>query len=439
MMRGWPLRLRVMASFGLVQLVVAAALAIGTWQVCGAYVTAEAEASAVAQAKVNARLVETVRQRGSVGLGELLTGLSTDAGSAVLWREAGGQWTSGGAALEPGRLPADLVDSGPRRIEVDGVSALAVAVPLGEALYVEVFPLRELERTLSVVGWLLLAGIGLSGLLAAVIGKWVARRSLRPLTALTSVAARAAAGDLRVRLPAGQDPDLARLAELFNDTAERLQQRVAADERFAGDVSHELRTPVTTMLNAVSVLRRRQAGMEPTAATAVQLLDAELLRFRQMVSDLLEISRDDRIDQALDMEPVRLADLVRAAAGPRRIEVSGDAVVQGDRRRLERAVANLINNADFHGGGVVRLGVVNGDSVARIEVDDAGPGVAAAERERIFERFARGPRSMRDGTGTGLGLSLAAGHIHRHHGRIWVEDRPGGGGARFVIELPRGG
>jgi two-component system, OmpR family, sensor histidine kinase MtrB len=104
-------------------------------------------------------------------------------------------------------------------------------------------------------------------------------------------------------------------------------------------------------------------------------------------------------------------------------------------------VANLVENAEHHGGGLVRLGVrhcaVNRDGQARIEIDDAGPGYA---REHVFERFARGATARRDTTssGAGLGLTLVTQHIHRHGGRVWVEDRPGGG-ARFVIELPAAG
>jgi two-component system, OmpR family, sensor histidine kinase MtrB len=114
--------------------------------------------------------------------------------------------------------------------------------------------------------------------------------------------------------------------------------------------------------------------------------------------------------------------------------------VVADRRRMERVIANLVDNAERHGHGLIRLGVLSSDGHARIEVDDNGPGVAAADRDRVFERFARGSPADRDATdsGVGLGLALVAEHVRRHRGRSWVEDRPGGG-ARFVVELPEAG
>jgi signal transduction histidine kinase len=111
--------------------------------------------------------------------------------------------------------------------------------------------------------------------------------------------------------------------------------------------------------------------------------------------------------------------------------------VSGDRRRVDRIVTDLCENACHHAGGPVRVGVTRCGDHARLVVDDAGPGVPVEVRERIFERFHRGEAAGDRGatTGTGLGLALVAQHVRRLRGRVWVEDRPGGG-ARFVVELP---
>ena len=108
-----------------------------------------------------------------------------------------------------------------------------------------------------------------------------------------------------------------------------------------------------------------------------------------------------------------------------------------DRRRLDQVLANLCQNATVYAGGVVRLGVRRRDGHAVVEVDDDGPGMPPEFRDQVFERFARGPHrvSNADSGGTGLGLALVSQHVHGHGGRVWVEDRPGGG-ARFVVELP---
>ena len=443
-----PLRTRVMAWFSLVTMVVAGALALATWHLSTGYMVGQREGSAIRQASANARLVEGVLRRDSIGLRELLTGLGAEVESAVLLVD-NGETITGGNRVDPRRLPTgflDLVRDGTpahQRTVLDGVPVLAVGLPMRDlgATYVEVSPLRELDRTFRFLSWILVTGTLVSGLAGALLGRWATASALRPLRELTDTAARTARGDLDVRLPPTRDPDLNQLAEAFNDTAERLQQRVARDTRFAGDVSHELRSPLTTMLNAMAVLQRRSAELPDGSRQAVELLDTDLRRFRRMVDDLLEISRGDHDDtDRSTFELVDLGTLVGAIAnrhGSLPLDLTVHPWVLADRRRLERAVANLLDNAERHGGGLVRLGVLRRDGHARIEVDDAGPGVPAADREHVFERFARGSPADRAATdsGAGLGLALVAQHVHRHDGRVWVEDRPGGG-ARFVIELP---
>ncbi|HET9142695.1 HAMP domain-containing sensor histidine kinase [Actinophytocola sp.] len=443
-----PLRTRVMAWFGLVSVLVTSLLAVLTWLLSTGYMLDQRERGATRQAQVNARLVEGALRQGSAGLGELLTGLGSDVESAVLLVDDG-QWRSSGNLVDPTRLPPALlatVQNGQaalQRTRLDGVPVLAVALPLPavSATYVEVFPLREIDRTFRFLSWMLIAATVTSGVAGALLGRWAATHSLRPLDRLTAAAAVAAGGDLSARLPETRDPDLVRLATAFNDTAERLQQRVARDARFAGDVSHELRSPLTTMLNAMAVLDRRRAELTPSARQAVELLGTDLRRFRRMVDDLLEISRADHDRDQLSLEPVDLAELAGQALGGHPAGIV-DAVdhpqVLADRRHMERVVVNLVDNAQRHGRGLVRLGVLCRDGQARLEVDDAGPGVAPADRERVFERFARGSPADRDDSdsGVGLGLALVAQHVHRHDGRAWVEDRPGGG-ARFVVELPQ--
>jgi len=306
-----------------------------------------------------------------------------------------------------------------------------------------VFPLRDLDRIFRFVSLMLLGGVLASGLLGGSIGWWASRRVLRPLTELTAAAARIAHGDLSTRLPERDDKDLGPIAAAFNETAGDLQERVARDARFASDVSHELRSPVTTMAAAMEVLVRRRDEASPAARHAIDLLDADLRRFRRLVGDLLEISRVDQGAFRLSAERLDLAELARyvvarSSAGDRAVPVEAPRPVPvlGDRRRLEQVVSNLVDNAEGHGRGLVRVAVCQADRVARLEVDDAGPGVPVEERERIFERFARvSDRDRRiEDTGSGLGLALVAQHVRLHSGRVWVTDRPGGG-ARFVVEL----
>jgi two-component system sensor histidine kinase MtrB len=308
---------------------------------------------------------------------------------------------------------------------------------------VELFQLVQLDRTFRFLSGLLIAGTVLSGLIGVGLGSWASRRALRPLTELTAAASRIAGGDLKARLPDQADPDLGPLANTFNSTADALEQRVLRDARFAGDVSHELRSPLTTMVNAAAVLRRRQAELPGTAGKALSLLTSEVDRFARMVVDLMEISRADQDADREDFEPLDVGALVRGAASLRLgadVEIVAEPpspLVLGDRRRLDRVIGNLIENAEHHAGGAVRLAVLHHRGNVRLEVDDAGPGVPSDMRTQVFERFTRGTRAGSRGadTGSGLGLALVAEHVRRHHGRVWVEDRPGGG-ARFIVELP---
>lgn len=441
------LRWRVALAFGLGALLFTGVFATVTWNLASDYMLHQRETSAALQADLNVRLVDASLQSGSEGLDDLLTGLSTDSESTVLLRRPEG-WITSGRQVVPERLPAalrDLARAGVpalQRLMVDRVPVLAVTHPVASAgtAYVELFPLSQLDRTFRFLSTVLAAGVALSALLGVGLGAWASRRALRPLTELTVAASRVAGGDLRARLPEQGDPDLAPLAATFNRTAEALENRVRRDARFAADVSHELRSPLTTMANAAEVLARRRAEISGVSGRALDLLLGEIGRFQQMVVDLLEISseRDDGPSESVD-----LGDLVEHVIGVRssvrRVVERDDPapIVQGDRRRLHRVVANLLDNADRYGGGPVRVAVLRHGDRARVEVDDAGPGVAEPHREMVFERFARGAEAGRRGGdgGSGLGLALVAQHVRYHSGAVWVEDRPGGG-ARFVVELP---
>jgi signal transduction histidine kinase len=432
-------------AFGLVTTAVAGLLSFATWQLASSYMLEQRERGATNQAVVDARLVADSLQRRSGDLSTLLVGLTGEPETSVLLR-TNGRWTTAGRQVDVDEVPAALLAGAParQRLRVDGAPVLAVALPVGPTgdLFVRLAPLTELDRTLRFVSAVLVAGTVLAGLLGVLLGWWTARRALLPLTELTDAAGRMAEGDLTARLPVRHEADLAPLAARFNATAEALEVRVQHDARFAGDVSHELRTPLTTMINAGEVLRRRRDDLPDTARRAVDLLTADVRRFHRMVEDLLEISRGIQAPDRHDVEPVDLSVVVENAPASLVddgvLELERPApLVSADRRRLDRVLANLCENARHHGGGVVRLGVRRRDRWAVIEVDDAGPGVPVELRDRIFERFTRGSRGGRDGPdtgGTGLGLALVAQHVHGHGGRVWVEDRPGGG-ARFVVAL----
>ena len=447
------LRSRVTVAFALGALVLSAGLALITYELARAYLVRQREASVLRQAYVNARLVRAGLRAPSPDLPEILSSLEAprDSSPVVLHK---GNWFAASLAVGPDALPPALremvVDEGrPARqnFRLDAVPRLAVGVPIPavDAAYFETFSLETLERTLEILRSSLAAAAVVTTLVGVGIGRWASSLVLQPVAAAARAAAEVADGHLDVRVETGADPDLATLADSFNQMTDALRHRLERDARFASAVSHELRSPLMTLTASVEVLSARRAELGPRAVAALDLLESDLGRFRRLVEDLLEISRIDVGAGQLVAEDVRLVELLRQAvahSGREGLPVEAgpgaeDLVVRVEKRRLERVVTNLLDNADTHGEGALRICVEGSPEGACFAVEDAGPGVDADEREHIFERFARGRSAGRRGSdeGTGLGLSLVAEHVRLHDGRVWVEERQGGG-ARFVVELP---
>ncbi len=442
---------RAAIGFGLMALTLALVLAGSSWFLVSSYVNRHQETVAVAQTSGDALILELKLRAGSRPTTQMVDSLggSQDTAAVLVYR---GQAYSSTAAkaigLPPGMVarvdPAATAE--PTRVRsvrqtVGGQHFLVVAAPLqgARSLLLELHPLLDLDRTLEALKTVLIVSVLGAGIIGLTGGRVASRRMLRPLTEVTAAAGSIAHGDLSARIRTDGGPDLAALAHSFNRTAAALERRVHADTRFAGDVSHELRTPLTTMINSIALIQNRRAELPGEMVEPIDLLTDELQRFRRLVVDLLEISRADA-GRGDHREPVVVADLVRratesAARNPVSLVASGaeTLVVQGDKRRLERVVTNLVENADAHGGGcdTVRVERVNG--CVRILVEDRGPGVDPAQRERVFDRFARDGSTLEPGVG--LGLAIVAMHVHWHQGEVWVEGRPGGG-ARFVVELP---
>lgn len=450
------LRARVTAAFALSALLASVILAVVTYALVRSSVLHSEQTAALRQTFVNASYLRGTLRATRSDVAQLLGSLGAAGGSSsVLYYR--GQWYA--SSLEVGRnnLPPTLRGAvlrhraAEQQFVLTGRPRLAIGVPVTEvgADYFEVFDLTSLDHTLSVLALSLAAGAAATTLAGAVAGRWASRRALTPLAETARVAAEISEGRLETRLTAGGDADLAGLASSFNSMVDALQGRIQRDARFASNVAHELRSPLTTLSTTLGVLESRRGELSPRGQQALDLLGAEVRQFERLVQDLLEISRYEAgvVDQAL--EPVRLDELVghamameRAKDVPLVVEPGADNLsVLGDKRRLERVVANLLGNARSHGDGAVEVRVQRRGDRARLVIDDAGPGIRPEDRARVFERFSRGQLARRrlGGTevGLGLGLSLVAEHVALHHGMVWVEDRPGGG-ARFVVELPMG-
>lgn len=307
-----------------------------------------------------------------------------------------------------------------------------------------------IAETLGSVRASLILATVITVLVGLMLGIVSSERVVRPLAGAADAARAIAEGRLDTRLEPTDDPDLNTLTDSFNDMVARLQDRVERDARFASDVSHELRSPLMTLAASVEVMVSRRDELPERGQAALDLLVADVARFSGLVEDLLEISRYDAGAVRLTRDELQIGELVQqavlASSMPRSVihldERCRTTRIQGDRRRLARVVANLIDNARTHGGGTATVHVLPADDSAGhvwIAVEDSGEGVSDGDSERIFERFSRGAGASKRGTseGAGLGLALVREHVRLHGGRVWVESRRDAiTGARFVVELP---
>ena len=444
-MRTLGLRGRVILGFAAGALLLSVTVTLVTDVVSARYLVDQRERAASRQAVVNGLFVESRLTRdgadpsGALGAVRLGTGAE-----AVLVGPDASASTAIGLGAED--LPAELVtvtEAGQpsvQRYGSGGTPVVAVGVPLqGGYSYYEVTELENLDTTLQTIIWAGVAAALLTSLLGAALGWWAASRVLRPLNDVAQAATKLAAGDLEARAPTTTDPDLTAISSSFNAMAETLATRIQRDAQFAADVSHELRSPLTTMTASASVLEARRAQLPDVAREAVDLLVVDIARFAELLEDLLDLARDH---EPLDLESQPVVDLADLASieleGRQQMLVRrGDTRVRADSRRLSRAIANLVQNADAHGGGVELVTVERVGDAVRLSVSDAGPGVPPEDREAVFERFSRGTStpSRASSGGTGLGLALVRDHVLAHGGACWYEDAVNGG-ACFVVEIP---
>lgn len=459
--RHLSLRTRVMSMFGIGALVLSAFLAAVAYTFTRSSLVNQRDKAGISLAYGHAQVAQNELGTANPSAEPAVDRLRSIGVTAFAIHHRG-KWSTSSALYTPAGIPSELqqrvlVEATAARMitDIDGAPVLIIGIPLpltGGA-YFEFVSLDDAASALdSVTLSLVFAGF-ITTLAGALIGSLAASRSVRPLAQAAQAAKAIAGGRLDTRLETTEDPDLRVLANAFNDMATALQARLERDARFTSDVSHELRSPLMTLAASVEVMNARRSEMPERAQAALDLLVADVTRFSGLVEDLLEISRFDAGAIRLNLEELLVAEFVRQAVAvssmpATRVTVTprGERMaIRGDRRRLARVVANLIDNARLHGGGTATISVTEPDGEGEplahvwIVVEDLGTGVPPEERALVFERFARGAvagrRSSSDGAG--LGLALVDEHVRLHGGRVWVEDRADGeSGARFVLELP---
>ncbi len=359
-------------------------------------------------------------------------------------------------ALSLGSSPPELavaegsLKSSMRTISADTgedyrIAALPVPGETGTALLIAQ-SMQAQEKVLSKLGVVLLVFGALGVLVAGVAGWAVASNGLRPVRRLTLSAERIARTEDLTPLPIEGDDEIARLAAAFNQMLTSLAASRDRQRQLVADAGHELRTPLTSLRTNLDLLSQAEGapgadgpGLGPELRRELlEDVHAQIGELTNLIGDLVQLARDD--GAAPIVEPVDVAAVVEHAAARVRLRapsVTLDLDTQpwwlvGESAALERAVTNLLDNAVkwSPAGGTVTVRLDGGVLV----VDDEGPGIAASDRDHVFDRFWRSEES-RAMPGSGLGLSIVRQVADRHAGSVDVGTSPAGG-ARLVLRLP---
>jgi signal transduction histidine kinase len=323
------------------------------------------------------------------------------------------------------------------RLQLAGLAFLAVLLPLGAVLLSGwvMFHMGDDVKILAVT-----AASALTAIVAALV---VARSLANSLDRVGDASAAMARGDLDARAPEGGPAELATLATAFNEMGENLKRLFDSRRELVAWASHDLRTPLANMQ---AMLEALEDGLG-TPDEYLPALRDQVRALSQLVDDLFELARIDADALTLELQRLPVAPVVssslrgvEAEARLRHVSLASDVHEELTAcfapEKLERVLMNLLTNALRHtpGDGSVAVRAETLADKVRVAVEDTGDGLDAEARERMFERFWRAERS-RTSPGAGLGLAIARALVEAHGGRIWAEDREGGG-ARVCFTLP---
>lgn len=239
-----------------------------------------------------------------------------------------------------------------------------------------------------------------------------------------------------------KEAHLRRLTALLVDERSRTAHLTEVDaikSQFLSMVSHELKTPLTAIIGSVSLIRRAEALTPPERDELLEAVDRQARRLSEMVEQLLAAGspRNEPVDPDVVTDVASLARRVANDFGvggrPAAVDAPAACMVNGPEGALEHVLWNLLDNAYKYGAAPVRIEIEARDTAAVVSVTDAGTGVPADQRERVFERFVR--VDPEHGSGMGLGLPIVRSIVEACGGRAWI-DAPSGGGTAVRVALP---
>jgi len=311
------------------------------------------------------------------------------------------------------------------------------------------FNFESQQESIAIIARGLLIAFLLVFILILSMAFLIVRRVVDPIRGVAEVAESFTSGDLSRRVAVEGEDEIAALGRSFNEMAFAIEQQISRlenlsrmQQRFVSDVSHELRNPLTTIRMAGEVILGEKDSYDPTIARSAEILMTQIMRFDQLLTDLIEVSRFDAAVATLDYERIEVSALIRETidsldAESSKFVVRGEATLDGDRRRITRILRNLLSNALDHGEErEIRVTVSERETSVDIAIRDFGLGLSADQFDRVFERFWRAdPSRSRERGGTGLGLAIAAEDAKLHGGSVRVFGELGRG-ALFLVTLP---
>ena len=325
------------------------------------------------------------------------------------------------------------------------VLARRITTPHGPIVLLVGGSLEPTRDSINTVSAVLAVGVPALVLLMGGLAWWFVGRTLAPVETIRREVAEISNHALDHRIPEpGTADEIERLARTMNDMLERLEASRDREQRFVADAAHELRTPITNVRTQLEVALSHPETTDWTELSSS--LVAQHVRMSALVDDLLLLARADDRKLGVPRHSVDLDEVILAAVGAIRargrvhVDLSGVAGgrVSGEREELERVVRNLLDNAERYATSTVRVELSQQGSVVELVVEDDGPGIAASDRERVFERFTRLDDSRsRAGGGAGLGLAIVREIVRAHHGTVGIT-APANGlqGTRVTLTVP---
>lgn len=318
-----------------------------------------------------------------------------------------------------------------------------VATPSGDYTVLVGGGSEAAEATARIVALLLACGAPVIVAVAASASYRLVRRSLQSVDAIRGRVAEISVTDLAERVPVPRSRDeIAALAATMNEMLSRIEAGHQAQQRFVGDASHELRSPLATVISGLELAEDHPELLD--AAFVLDTLLPEAQRMQALIEDLLLLARADEQSLVLRSEEVALDELAETEAARLERETVctletdlAPARLSGDPAAITRVIRNLVDNAVRHANSRVTIAVGERNGSTVLAVSDDGPGIATADRARIFERFVRldSDRSRNAG-GAGLGLAIVAEVAAAHGGTVSVEHRSGGG-TTMIVNFPQ--